>query len=298
MPMNLDRPHISICICTYKRPELLKRLLAELARQDTQGLFTYSIVVAENDNLELAKAVVSDFAIASAIPATYCLEPRRNIGLARNKTIENATGDFIAFIDDDEFPEEHWLLNLFEACNKYGVDGVLGPVVPYFPNDAPAWIVKGRFYDRPIQPTGLRLVPGEGRTGNVLIKRRLFAEEGQRFDPENLGAADREVFRTMMHNGYVFVWCREAVVYEVIPPSRWKRTFLIKRALFRGVFSFRTPLAVAQSLAATPVYLVSLPLALVLGQARFMKFVFKLCYHVGRLLGSLGINPIRQPYVT
>ena len=35
----------------------------------------------------------------------YCVEPRQNIALARNKALQNAEGDLIAFIDDDEFPD-------------------------------------------------------------------------------------------------------------------------------------------------------------------------------------------------
>jgi succinoglycan biosynthesis protein ExoM len=50
----------------------------------------------------------------------------------RNKAIENATGDFVAFIDDDEFPTAGWLWNLFTACSAYDVAGVLGPVRPHF----------------------------------------------------------------------------------------------------------------------------------------------------------------------
>src|SRR2546425_8151119 len=107
--MTEKRPHISVCICTYKRPELLKRLLEDLGRQDTDGLFTYSIVVADNDDAQTAETVVSEFGVASSIPITYCVQPHRNIALTRNKAVENAGGDFIAFIDDDEFPTERWL---------------------------------------------------------------------------------------------------------------------------------------------------------------------------------------------
>jgi hypothetical protein len=46
--------------------------------------------------------------------------------------VENADGDFIAFIDDDEFPVNNWLLALFDTCNQYNVDGVLGPVRRHF----------------------------------------------------------------------------------------------------------------------------------------------------------------------
>ena len=88
--MTNGTKHISVCICTYKRPRFLKRLLEELGGQDTGGLFTYSIVVADNDHLQSAKPVVWDFAAVSSIQVTYCVEPQQNIALARNKAIENA----------------------------------------------------------------------------------------------------------------------------------------------------------------------------------------------------------------
>ena len=119
--MTSEHQHITVCVCTYKRPRLLKRLLDEVGRQESDGRFTYSIVLADNDHLESGKEVVSDFAAASKVRVQYCVEARQNIALARNKAVENATGDFVAFIDDDEFPATRWLLTLFEACHAYEV---------------------------------------------------------------------------------------------------------------------------------------------------------------------------------
>ena len=102
MPNNRTK-HLSVCICTYKRPQLLKRLLETLEKQETDG-FTFSVVVADNDEGRSAEPVVLEFSAQSAIPVTYCMESEQNISLARNRAIANASGDFIAFIDDDEFP--------------------------------------------------------------------------------------------------------------------------------------------------------------------------------------------------
>ena len=140
--MTSEPKHISVCVCTFKRPRFLERLLQKLGDQETAGLFTYSIVVADNDQMQSAKDVVSAFAAASKIPITYCVEPRQNIPLARNKALENTSGDFAAFIDDDEFPSHDWLLTLLRACGAYGVDGVVGPVKRYFDEEPPKWIVK------------------------------------------------------------------------------------------------------------------------------------------------------------
>ena len=48
-PVSAILPHVTVCVCTYKRPALLARLLDALARQATRGTFTYSLVVADND---------------------------------------------------------------------------------------------------------------------------------------------------------------------------------------------------------------------------------------------------------
>jgi len=277
-------------------------LLSELRVQDTGGLFTYSIVIADNDELQSAEAVTLDFAAESHIETRYCVEPRQNIALARNKAVENARGDFLAFIDDDEFPGKRWLLTLFKACNDYDADGVLGPVRPYFDKDPPKWVVKGKFYERPTYRTGLVIDWRKGRTGNVLLRRRIFAPGGQAFRPSFLTGEDQDFFRRMIEKGHSFIWCNEAVAYEVVPPIRWKRTFLLRRALLRGAVSVVHPAfgprQIAKSVIAVPVYAAALPFALVLGHHRFMTLLVKLTDHLGKLLSLLGINPIRESYVT
>lgn len=299
--MSDTLPHISVCICTFKRPGLLSRALSSLCIQRTDGLFTYSVVVADNDKEESARDCVHEIARVTSIPVKYCVEPRQNIAHARNKAVANATGDFVAFIDDDEFPENDWLLSLLKTFNRHHADGVLGPVNPFFDSGAPRWVVQGGFYNRPIHPTGMLLRWKQCRTGNVLLSRDLFARNDQPFNPECLSGEDQDFFRRKIEDGKTFVWCHEAAVLEVVPAVRWKRSFLVRRALFRGVFAQRNhglqPLRVIQALISAPFYLVVLPVALVFGQARFMTCVFKLFYHVGRLFALFGFNPIRQPYV-
>jgi cellulose synthase/poly-beta-1,6-N-acetylglucosamine synthase-like glycosyltransferase len=246
--------------------------------------------------------VVREFAASSALAVHYEVEPRQNIARARNKALECARGDFVAFIDDDECPPARWLVTLFRARQDYGVDGVLGPVRPRFAEPPPAWVVDGKFYERPTYPTGLVIDWRKGRTGNVLARRDVFPTDGPSFRPEFLSGEDQDFFRRAIARGHVFVWCNEAVVHEVVPPVRWRRRFMVKRALLRGAASLRHPTFgardVATSLVAVAAYTAVLPAALLLGQAAFMTYVVKLFDHLGRLLALVGITPIRQPYVT
>ncbi|HEX8950107.1 MAG TPA: glycosyltransferase family 2 protein, partial [Dissulfurispiraceae bacterium] len=227
--------HICVCVCTYRRQESLGSLLSELTKQDTGGYFDYSIVIVDNDRRETARHTAESFARQSGIPSRYYVEPEQNIALARNKTIENAGGEFVALIDDDEFPHTRWLLNLYKTLDRYKADGVLGPVLPHFEKEPPRWILKGRFFDRPSHPTGHVLQWQNTRTGNALLKRELFQEGGLWFNPDfGSGGEDRDFFRRKIEEDRVFVWCNEAPVFEVVPPRRWERTVLLKRALLRG----------------------------------------------------------------
>lgn len=276
-------------------------MLKGLGSQETNGLFEYSIVVADNDHLGSAEAIVLEFAASSAIPVTFCVEPQQNIALARNKAVENARGDFIAFIDDDEFPAERWLLTLLEACNKYSVDGILGPVKPHFDEEPPDWVIKGKFYDRPFYPTGTIVEWSKGRTGNLLFRRRILDSVEKPFRPEFRAGEDKDFLRRMIEKGHTFVWCSEAVVYETVPRMRWKRTVMFKRALLRGASARLQPtlgpLDVAKSFVAVAVYIAALPFALLSGQHRSMVLLVRLCDHLGKLLALVGINPIQDQYV-
>lgn len=293
--------HICICICTYKRPQMLKRLLNVLAVQETDDLFSYSIVVADNDESQSAWATVGEFAARSPLSVQYCVEPQQNISLVRNRVLGAACGDFVALIDDDEFCTRRWLATLFQTCIQYGVDGVLGPVLRHFDEQPPDWLLKGNFYKRPIHPSGTPVRWEEARTGNVLLRRQVLDDASPPFRPEFRGGEDQDFFRRMIEKGHRFVWSDSAVAYEVVPPARWQRTYMLRKALLRGAMTVVNPTFgvrdVIKSLIAVPTYIVALPVALVIGQHRFVEILVKLCDHLGKLLQLVDMNPVKEPYV-
>ena len=124
--------HISICICTFKRPHSLERLLTSINNLSSDGDFDYSVTVVDNDSLESAKDVVARAKAANRYDIGYFVEPERNISLARNRSVRMSNGELIAFIDDDEYPDRDWLLQHYKTLLSFGPDGVFGPVIPHF----------------------------------------------------------------------------------------------------------------------------------------------------------------------
>lgn len=278
---------------------MLKRLLEAVARQRNDGSFTFSIVVADNDAAESAKEVVAQFAGSSGVPTLYRTQPEKNIALTRNAAVAPADGDFIAFLDDDEFPVDDWLLQLLRACGRYQAAGILGPVRPYFDAPPPAWVIKGRFCERPEPATGTVMEGSKCRTGNVLFRREIIAGVDAPFDPRfHNGGEDVDFFLRMTQRGHTFHWCNEAVAYESVPPSRSTRRYMLRRALLRGKNSLkvsgrRAPM-IGKSLIAVPLYSLALPLTLFLGQHVFMQYCIRFCDHFGRLTALVGLNPVSE----
>lgn len=290
---------IDVCICTYRRPELLRKLLTNLECQQTQDLFNYSVVVADNDAERTAEAVVEEISRRKMLSIKYCVEARKNIALVRNQALRNADGDLIAFIDDDEFPGDRWLCNLYSALEKHGSDGVLGPVKPFFEAEPPQWVTSGGFFVRPDYITGYKLSWPEARTGNVLFRRSILQGADAPFDAQfDSAGEDVDFFRRMMAKGGVFVWCSEADVFELVPASRCTSRYLLRRALLRGSnfpkhggHRVRNAL---KSVVAVPSYTIALPFIAMFGKHYLMKYLIKLCDHGARLLAHLGLQLVTQ----
>ena len=55
-PMTTGQKYISVCICTFQRPGLLRKLLERLEEQRTNGRFMFSVVVTDNKILDEARS--------------------------------------------------------------------------------------------------------------------------------------------------------------------------------------------------------------------------------------------------
>ena len=289
------KDHITICICTYKRTGMLGQLLGLLANQDTLGLFTYSILVIDNDSEMSGATAVGHFQKQGGVQVDYRMEAAKGIPMARNRAITESDGNLLAFIDDDELPNGDWLLTLFKAMRKYNVAGVLGPVRARFVAPPPRWILKCKLFERPSFRTGTVLNWPDTRTGNVLLQQYVFKEKDDLFNPKIGHGEDKDFFRRMMGKGHAFVWCDEAAVYEIEPPERLKRSYFLKRALIRGSYYVARatcrPGQILKSLFALAAYIAALPVLSLFGQHLLMKSLIGICDHAGCLIGACGLKP-------
>ncbi|WP_435550558.1 glycosyltransferase family 2 protein [Desulfobacterium sp. N47] len=299
------KDHISICICTYHRNQMLEHLLRKIALQKTDGLFDYSIVVVDNGVAGHAREIVMKLKTELGMNIFYDIEPEHTIPAVRNHALRLATGNYIAIIDDDEFPPQHWLVTMYRAIQTFDVDGALGPVHPFFEQHPPFWLIKGQFCERPVHRTGTLLQWNQTRTGNVLLKKNVFDKHNLCFDPKfKTGGSDQAFFKQAMEVGCKFIAVEEAPVYENVPPERQTKTYYLKRALVNGYNSYKYSInkahglsrviAPAKSLFALLVYTLYIPFCICIGTHMVIKYAEKGANHMSQLFAMLGIELVKK----
>jgi succinoglycan biosynthesis protein ExoM len=227
---------IDVCIATFKRPQVLSKLLESLCRQDLHEV-SMRIVVIDNDEAQSARSVVAEFGRRYGIPLLYDVEPRQNIALARNRALRHVQADYFAFVDDDEIVCKSWLHKLLNSMHQYQVDIVFGPVISTLPQHAPAWAQAN--FKRARYPTGQCL--HTGGAGNVLIRRSVIDGIAQPFDPAFglTGGEDTDFFYRMHLDGKRLIWCDEAWAKEPVAADRLSPEWLRRRGFRSGQNYFR-----------------------------------------------------------
>ena len=230
---------VSICICTFHRPARLLQLLRSLCHLDA-ATPSYEVIVVDNDAARTGEPAVCQ-ARTEGLAVQYLVESVRGIARARNRSLQPARGEYVAFIDDDEEAHPRWLLELWTEVTRAGVDGGFGPVVPRFSEGTPRWLIDGGFFERPRFPTGTVLAGKGTRTGNALVRRdRLMALQGP-FDEcyDLTGGEDSDLFIRMVDGGCRFIAVDAAIVYEHLLPARTTARWLLQRRFRTGMSSAR-----------------------------------------------------------
>lgn len=217
--------NVSVVVPTCNRADLLQRVLRSLVSQKIPQNINYEIVVVDDgssDHTASALAVFSREVLACPVKVV------RTTGLgvagARNAGIENATGEWIAFFDDDQLASESWLANLCKVAVDKGALCVSGDLRLALPaNNTPSLGRKARMilgeyhYSTDVVPYRPGDVP---HSGNILFARELYFRVGG-FDLRfNEGGEDVDFFSRVQLAGVTIWHAPAATGHHIIPESR------------------------------------------------------------------------------
>jgi succinoglycan biosynthesis protein ExoM len=223
---------IIIAIPTFKRPRMLKRLLDAIAGLQTDA--AVSVLVADNDaqghqGLDLCQALAGSY----RWPLRVVIATQRGIAQVRNTLVAEALKDeaveFVCMIDDDEWPDAHWITELLAVQRQTGADALQGSIL--FETD------HGGSHSTPDIRGKTGPVKMLQASGNIMLRAaRLRSMTAPWFDPlfALTGGEDTDFFMRLKAEGAHFAWADKARAYGDVPTERENLGWTLKRAYSHG----------------------------------------------------------------
>jgi GT2 family glycosyltransferase len=205
-PPTITWPRVSVVVCSYNGSRTIGGCLDGIARLDYPD---YETIVVDNGSTDETAA------IAAARPEVRLIQtPQTGLGDARNVGLAAATGEIVAYTDDDAIPDPHWLTYLAHTFQTTDFAAVGGPNIPPLGGDFVARCVG----ESPGNPVHILISDGEAEhiPGCNMAFRRHFLEEVGGFDPRYRVAGDdvdacwrvRATGRNIGFNPGAMVWHR------------------------------------------------------------------------------------------
>src|SRR5215831_13550844 len=227
---------------------MLGDTLASLGALKIPSGAEFDCLVIDNASTDATAEVVESSASAAPFAMRRILEPRLGSSFARNRAVDETTGDFVFFIDDDAIAEASWAVEMLAALESRRLDAACGMVLPRWASPPPAWLgptlwVKLAVHVRE-QIEGASLEQAEVLanyySANVGFRRSAFERFGK--FREDLGVVgsnpisgeDTELFERILTRGGTMGIAPRAIVHHLIAPERMTRAYLRRKSFAYG----------------------------------------------------------------
>jgi GT2 family glycosyltransferase len=200
-----SEPTVSVIVPTHNRARLLKALLESIRQLEWDPARIEVWIVGDEAIHDDTAQIVVEFARSAPFPAQYLLAPN-SPAAKRNAGLRAASGEIIAFTDDDCLVDEQWLCRGCAPFSDPDVAGVQGQTQVPAADGNPASLRRT-----------CRLMEPNFQTCNIFYRRAVLIAVGG-FDERFTTAIseDSDVAFSVLESGAAIGYCAEAVVYH--PP--------------------------------------------------------------------------------
>ena len=235
-------PTISVVICAYTL-ERLNDIHDAVNSVLGQTLPPHQVIVSVDHNPELLERLKAE--VPGGVTVAFN-DGASGLSETRNVAIRHATGDIVAFMDDDAVAEKDWLQKLIKPFDDPAVVAVGGKIIPlwldgcrpvWFPEELD-WIVGCTYKGLPCHGNQVRNLIGCNMAfqARVFQSIGLFRSEVGRTGKTQGAGEDSEFCLRLTGNlpGALILYEPEAVIYHKVPSWRVGLKYLVQRTHNEG----------------------------------------------------------------
>lgn len=237
---------LSVVICTYDRVDVLSESLKSVAQQ-MLPTDEFEIVVVYNEDDDASAEYLSSVSIPNLRTAT---EDAGSLSAARNVGYQIASGEYIAYLDDDAVADPNWIASILETFETTNPEPscVGGRVVGNLEHPKPKWLPDS-LPGLPVRDLGdeprLLELPDESVIGANMAFPRRFLERHGGFSvklgrKEGTLLSNEETALQVLADRENGVYYQPAAVVEhFIPADRLTISYFLRRFYWQGISDCR-----------------------------------------------------------
>lgn len=208
------------------------------------------VLVVDNGSTDNTLEVAAQYSERLPFDLSTASEPRQGISFARNKSLEAARGDIIAYIDDDAIAGPDWAVQHLKAFESdQAVRAVMGRILPVWEAERPDWLdpllesylTVCDYGDEPFDLAGTSHAPVGA---NMSLSRQAMIDVGG-FDVrfgfgglDKIPGEENEIARRMWARGWKIVYWPAACVKHGVPADRMTLKWFRKRVFDQGRYEY------------------------------------------------------------
>lgn len=269
----MESIRLSVVVCTYNRSELLRECLTHLATQTGPATLSEVIVVDNNssdDTVDMVRRFCTEHGWFRLV-----FENQQGLAYSRNRGLQDAKGQYVAYIDDDARPDPSWIGAILDFAEAHPDVAAFGgpyrgyaraPIPNWFPREYGTWDLGRQSF----------VLPGtEFLCGTNMIFRKDALESLGGFDA-TLGVRggalgygeETELVMRMRAQGFAIHYVADIVVEHAILDYKLSLRWLLRSAFVNGLSG---PSAHGHAHMTWPKYLLPLGRQIVWALYRFLS---------------------------
>ena len=228
---------ILICICTYKRNNILNECLMSFNKAVIPFNFNIKFLIIDNTVNGNAKNIINKVKKKFNHKIYYINEKKRGIVHARNKCLDQVRKincDYFSFLDDDCEIDSKWFINFKKIININRVKIVTGPQV--HKNNIKINNNLEIIFEKKINND--KKFVNWAATNNVIINKKVLLSSNLKFDINlnKFGMGEDQLFFLQLNKkGHQILWNKEIKVYEKKHSHRTTTKWVSDRSFRLGV---------------------------------------------------------------
>jgi glycosyltransferase involved in cell wall biosynthesis len=228
---------ISVVVCTYNHCQSLQKTLTSLAQMSVPPDVAWELVVIDNNSRDATPQAVDDFSRTVFFPVRYHFEGKQGLSHARNRGIAEASGEIVAFTDDDITVDPRWLGNIARAFFDPRVEVVGGKILPIWELPPPPWLARELYGCLALLDYGpdVRVMETAELWGaNFSVRRSVFERHGLfntgvgRTPGKLYGGEETELLGKVIKSGGRALYDPTLIVHHFIERRRLSKAYFRK----------------------------------------------------------------------